>query len=611
MKFVPTEDGFSPPRHGHKEIASELPSFDLKLFLRLFRLTRPYAGRRNSLLWIVGIRALQVPALAWTIGAVIKGPIARGDAAGTMWGAVGFVTLAALTQLTLVYRQRLALQLGEDVVRELRVQLYAHLLRMPLAFFHRHKLGRLFSRCTADVDAVRRGIQDVFFVSIVNGGQMIVAAGLMAFYDIVLFGVVLVLAPLVFWLNLRFRTRLRAESRRVQETLSRVFSNLAESINGIRVTQGFVRHELNASFFRRLAEAHTQSNLGVARTTAVYLPLLEFNTQLFMSVLLLVGGWRVLDPNVSLATGDLISFFFLANLVFAPLQSLGNQYQHALSALVGAERVFELLDTAPDWEDSANARPLPDPRPTASGASIELRGVRFGYDPSRPVLHDITLTAAPGETIALVGETGCGKSTLTNLIGKFYLPDEGEILIDGREIRDITSDSLHAQMDFVLQSSFLFTGTVMDNIRYGRPEASDDDVLEVCDRLGITGVLAKLPAGLATAVGERGTSLSQGQRQLVCFARALLANPRILILDEATSAIDTVTEARLQSALATLLEGRTSFIVAHRLSTIRQASQIVVIAQGRIIERGTHDSLMSHRGHYAALHRRFTRSTAA
>lgn len=606
MKYLPSAPDVVAPGRPGGEGVPDRRTFDLKLFLRLFGFTRPYALRRNVLLCAAAMRAVQMPILAWAIGAIIKGPVARHDVHGMAVGCLGFLGFAAFTQFTLVYRQRLALQLGEDVVHDLRQKLFEHLQRMPLSYFQKHPLGRLFSRCTADVDAVRRGIQDVFFVTIVNGGQMLVAVGMMAYYDVVLFGVVAALAPLVFWLNLRFRGRLREQSRQVQITLSRVFSNLAESINGIRVTQGFVRHDANASFFRNLAEAHMQSNLGVARTTAVYLPLLELNTQLFMAILLLVGGWRVLDPSVGLNAGDLISFFFLANLVFSPLQSLGNQYNAALSAIVGAERVFQLLDTKPEWQDDPAATPLPDPRPATTGARVELRGVTFGYKPDRPVLHDVDLVAEPGRSVALVGHTGSGKSTLTNLIGKFHLPDRGEILVDGREIRTITGESLHKQMAFVLQGSFLFTGSVMDNIRYGRLDATDAEVLAVCEQLGCRDVFESLPARFATAVGEKGANLSLGQRQLVCFARAMLANPRILVLDEATSAIDAMTEARLQKALSTLLAGRTSFIVAHRLSTVTRADQILVLDHGVIIERGNHDQLLALHGTYAALYRQFT-----
>lgn len=590
--------------------ATPARSFDLKLFLRLFGFTRAHARTRNLLFVATGLRAIQMPALAWAIGAVIKGPITEGNPPGIALGAAGFIALAAFTQFTMVYRQRLALQLGEAVVHDLREGLFRHMQRMPLSFFHRHKLGRLFSTCTADVDAVRRGIQEVFFVSIVNGGQMLLAALLMAWYDRVLFAVVLVLAPAVYWMSLYFRGRLRRQSQRVQETLSRVYANLAESINGIRVTQGFVRQGVNAGLFRGLAEEHSASNLGVARTTSIYLPLLELNTQLFMAVLMLIGGWRVLDPQTALSLGDLITFFFLANLVFSPLQSLSNQYSVALSAIAGAERVFRLLDTAPEWRDDPAAVELPDPRRsspagTPTGARVEFRRVCFGYDPERPVLHDVSFVAESGSMVALVGATGSGKSTITHLVGKMYMPTSGTVLVDEREIGSITGDSLHRQMGFVTQSNFLFTGTILDNIRFGRPEASEAEVLEVCERLACRDLIEALPHGFRTEVGERGASISLGQRQLICFARALIADPRILVLDEATSAIDAITEARLQKALATLLAGRTSIVVAHRLSTIVRADRILVLRDGGLVEQGTHPELLGRNGIYASLYRQF------
>jgi ATP-binding cassette subfamily B protein len=322
-----------------------------------------------------------------------------------------------------------------------------------------------------------------------------------------------------------------------------------------------------------------------------------------------------------MSIGDLITFFLLANQFFAPIAIIGNQYNQALVAMAGAERVFRLIDTKPDWEDAPDARDLPDPRPARApgdggraptagegvrvGMHVEFRGVSFGYEPGRTVLHEITFAAEPGQAIALVGHTGSGKSSIINLVTKFYLPSAGELRIDGREIRTLTSGSLHRQMGIVPQQNFLFSGTVLDNIRAVRPEATREEVRAAAARLECLDLLEALPRGLDSEVGERGAALSVGERQLVCFTRALIADPRLVILDEATSAIDALTEARLQRALVSLLRGRTSFVVAHRLSTIRPADLVLVLDQGRVIERGTHATLLAQGGHYAALYRQF------
>jgi len=373
-------------------------------------------------------------------------------------------------------------------------------------------------------------------------------------------------------------------------------------VNGIRVTQGFVREQTNAGLFHELIKDHFRYNLDVARAAGIFIPLLEFKTQLFVAVVLFLGGWRVLSGASEVE--DLYHFLLMAGVFFSPVQALASQYNAALSAMAGAERVFGLLDTPPDWVDPPDAI-VPD----ALRGEVEFRGVTFGYDPSKPVLHDVSFKAEPGQTIALVGHTGSGKSSIINLISKFYLPTSGQILIDGQDITTLSSEGLRRHLGIVLQENFLFTGTVLDNVRMGKPEATREQVVAACRDLDCLDLLACLPDGFNTVVGERGAGISQGQRQLVCFTRAMLANPRILILDEATSAVDALTEARIQASLERLVANRTSFVVAHRLSTICTADVVLVLDHGRIVERGTHDELLAAGGAYADLYRQFVRTS--
>lgn len=589
-------DPKAPARDVFAEHDVDQRPLDWQLMMRMFGYTRPYRKQRNWLFALVVVRSLQLPLVTWSIAEIIGGPIAEHDSNGRIWGAIGFLLLVLLTELTFVYRSYLALVLGESIAFDMRAELQTHLLRQPMAFFHRMTLGRLISRMTSDVDQVRVGVQDVFFVGIVQIGTMLLASIMMLYYDWRLFLVVLMLVPVLGWLVRFFTVRLSQAHRDVQETFSRLTSSLAESVNGIRVIQGFSRQSRNEERFDSLIARHADNNMRAARQGALLVPALEFNGQLFLAIVVVLGGYWAVVGTTSLAS--LVQFLFLSNLLFGPIPVLGRLYDQALSAMAGAERVFALLDRKPDWVDAESARPLAE-----VGGRVQFRDVSFGYDSERPVLREVSFRVEPGQSVALVGETGSGKTTITRLLSKLYLPTSGAVEIDGQDLTHVASTSLHRFLGCVPQDNYLWSGTVRQNIRFAKPGATDQEIHDILDHLAIRDLLEELPAGLDTEVGEKGASLSLGQRQLVCFARALLADPRLLVLDEATSSVDAVTEDRLQRALTRLLAGRTSFIVAHRLSTIQKADLILVLASGRLVESGTHVELLAKNGYYTRLYR--------
>ena len=579
-----------------------------QLIRRVFTYTRPYAARRNWLFILTFARGVQLPALAWMIGQTINGPVAARDLHGIYIHSAIYLALVLAMIVTLHFRQRFALELGEAVAHDMRSELFLKLTSFPMSFFNRTKFGRIISRMTSDIDSIRVAVQDVAFVVTIQAVQMTIAALLMAWYNWKLFALMLLLVPAIWFINQKYRREVSYQLRKLQETWSRLTSTLGESVGGVRVTQAFVRQEINAGFFRKLVNLHGENNVGVARASAVFIPLLQMKSQLFLGAMALLSGYGALQWHgwLHMEVGDLVMFFFLANFFFDPVQVIGNQYNQALSAMAGAERYFRLIDLAPEWTDSSEAKVLPPIR-----GHVEFRQVSFHYEPGRPVLSDISFVAEPGQTVALVGHTGSGKTTIAALLQKFYLPSAGRVLVDGKDLLQITSHSLHAQMGSVQQNNFLFAGSVMDNIRFAWAQASEAEVRETLRVLDCLDLLENLPNGLATIVGEKSSSLSLGQRQLICFARAMLPDPRIVVLDEATSAIDTVTETRLQRALEILLRDRTAFVIAHRLSTIRKADLVLVLDGGRIVERGTHQDLLRAGGVYARLHEEFIRGGAS
>jgi len=493
---------------------------------------------------------------------------------------------------------------GELVLMDLRRAVFQQLQRLPMSFYDKTKLGRIITRGTSDMNALRGPVISGINTIALNVLLMIGAATMILLTDRRLFLAVCWLAPVLAYCNLRYRRKI-AQAWQIQRAgYSKVASNLAENITGVRVVSAFNRQDENLDYFNELQEENTQNNIRTAHVNGMYQPFLEFIRFCGQVLILAYGG--ALAMSGSLRAGQVVAVFFYWDKFMSPTINMGNFYNTLMQAMASCERVFELLDRTSEVADQPSAKPLPKLK-----GHIVFDRVTFGYDPARPVLHDICLEVAPGQTYALVGATGSGKSSTISLLARFYQFQQGRILLDGQDIREVTSESLHKQMGLVLQNNYLFSGTVMENMSYARPETSEDEVRAAAQALGVHDLFDSLPSGYHTLVGERGASVSLGMRQLICFTRVLIANPAIFLLDEATSSVDTVTEMRVQSALEKLVKGRTTVIVAHRLSTIVKADRIVVLEQGRIVERGKHAELLAANGHYAAMYDKFVSHQAA
>ncbi|MBB3607930.1 ABC transporter ATP-binding protein [Rhizobium sp. BK602] len=595
------EDGRRPPRAvvGSHRVEEEIfgKVFDSRIIRRIWAFVSPY--RRQVYISVVAV--LLFTASQIVIPLVIRYAIDHAMMPGAvnhsaLWMALAIFTAAILINYAASYVQETFVgQVAEEVLFDIRRAMFAHLQRVSLSFMDKTEAGRLMSRLQGDVNSM----QEFLETSVLSVGDIALLFGIvvvMLSLDFRLGLLTLSVMPILFIVRLFWLPKARTAFMNAHETNSITSGALAEAIHGVRAVQGMHRQRVNFNLFDDKAHTNLKAHLTAARYAQVMVPIVDTLTGMAMAIVIIVGGSMVL--NHRLDVGVMVAFLFYIQRFFDPIRSLTMQYSVMQRAMASGQRLTEVLDVPIDIQDAPDAKVL---SPDMDG-SVEFRDVVFGYDPKYPVLKNVSFRVNPGETVALVGPTGSGKSSSMALIHRFYDVQQGQVLVGGHDVRSLTQDSLGRQIAMVLQEPFLFTGTVLENIRYNKAEATREEIVEAAKAVGAHEFIMRLTDGYDTVLGERGGGLSLGQRQLVSFARALVADAKILVLDEATANIDSYTEMLIQKALVKLLEGRTGLVIAHRLATIREADRIIVLQNGQLIESGNHNALMANGKLYSKLY---------
>lgn len=572
--------------------------YDPKVARRLFGYARPYSGQLLVAAVLMFLASAAAVAGPYFVKVAIDSGLTAKNYDALRYTVLAYLGAAVVQWVSTYFRVNIMSWVGQAVIYDLRTVLFQHLQQLSLSFYSRYSVGRVITRVINDVEILRDFLTWAVLAVTRDLFTLIMIIIVMLTMNVRLALLTFSVLPFMVLATLLFRRFSRAAYRKVRAAISWVNSVLAENVNGVRVVQAFSRQIYNYNNFAEYVNRyHLERAIDAARIASFFSPVVDVLGAVATALVVWVGGTAVLGEQIT--AGVLVAFILYIDRFFDPIRDLSRRFDALQSTMAGGERILALLDTDVDVQDAPDARDLP-----VIKGEVQFDHVSFHYsDDPQPVLTDIDLRVHPGETVALVGETGAGKTTIVKLLSRFHDPTVGRVLVDGHDLREVTQASLRRQMGIVLQDPFLFNGSVQENILFGRLSANDGDVIAAAQAVGAHEFIVRLKNGYNTSVEEGGVLLSVGQRQLLSFARALLADPRILILDEATSSVDTQTEQIIQRALARLLKGRTAFVIAHRLSTITSADRIVVIVGGRIVEHGTHAELLENRGTYYELYR--------